>query len=857
MTERRKRRREKIAKILFGAVIVYECFATQMLVYAKNLEPTGKTIRVGINGIEGFLAYDEEGNVAGYEQDYLRTVSTITGWNFQYVDIDHYYDGLEKLENKEIDLIGHCQITQEQMENFDYSSYSYGTEYTTFVTLKNNMAYEFEDFESFKGMTVALAKNDPMTDYFKEYMKENDFSVKTEYYDTSEEALEALDDGKVEAAVISLMMCGDKYKILARFSPTPFYFMTWKGNEELLTELNAAMQNIKNTYPSLENDLLEIYYPVYNYQFFSAEEREFIASQDVLRVGYIQGRSPLSSMNEETGELEGISRAIFDEIEEICGLQFEYVPLDMRGIDNSYIIENDIDFVTGVELNSANRNTDDMLMSNPYFSSRKVFVGKEGLSFSKENSYKIALSTVSMTLPKVIASRYPNFEILEYDTIEECFEAVKSGEADLLLQNQYVVEKWLNCPRYEEMSMIPAEGMEDDLCFAAVLFEEKNVSDEVQLINIINKAISQITQDQMDEIIISETMEHKYEYTFGDFCYRYRWVLGVGTSFLCMLLIGAFYIWKLKEKENAMRRKEEHRVYLQQKRYQLIIDRSDDLIYELSLKEESWISSQRIKEKFGWEVPKTIKDFSTEKIMEALHIHPDDEEIVRQTYERMLKEKSQGEAVLRIKTHTGECLWCKVICMPFLDEQQELASIVGTIEDVDCEIKEKEKLEIQSRTDGLTGLMNKKTFIEETKKYLEEHSSASTGLIFVDLDHFKDVNDTLGHAMGDYAIQKSAQKLQVIFANYDLVSRFGGDEFCIFVKDIPKLTLHDKLGWAVDKLKENFENETDYVQVTASIGAVYCHRNDAEYEELFNLADEAVYEAKRKGRNRYILKEEK
>ncbi len=130
-------------------------------------------------------------------------------------------------------------------------------------------------------------------------------------------------------------------------------------------------------------------------------------------------------------------------------------------------------------------------------------------------------------------------------------------------------------------------------------------------------------------------------------------------------------------------------------------------------------------------------------------------------------------------------------------------------------------------------------------------------MIFVDLDHFKDVNDTLGHAMGDYAIQKAARKLQVIFANYDLVSRFGGDEYCIFVKDIPKETFQEKLARTVSKLEEVFSDENAQVRVTASVGAIYCRREKITYDEMFQLADEAVYEAKRRGRNCYVLKEEK
>lgn len=856
----KSKERRALKKILLCAVICFYSFCDMIQMEAQNsalvLQTAGKTVRVGVNQIEGFMAYDKEGNVTGYEQDYLSAVANVTGWNYEYVKVEDFQDGMEKLKNQEIDLMAPCQMKKEDSEYYDYSAYSFGTEYITLVTGKENDAYEYEDFESFERMKVALVSDDAMSEYL-DYMKENHFSAQLEYCDTPEEALEALDEGKVDAAVTTMMRCGENYKILARFSSYPFYFATWKGNTELLSELDDAMQNLKNTYPNLENDLQETYYPVYSYRFFSAEERAFIASQDVLKVGYVQGRSPLSFQNEKTGEFEGISRAIFDKIQEISGLQFEYVPIDTGIIDFSYLKENEIDLITGVEFNAANRNTGGMVMSNAYLNSQKVFVGKKGAEFSKNQNLKVAVSTGSVTLLKMIKQEYPNFEIVEYETVKECFEAVRKGKTDFLIQNQYVAENWLDRPIYEGLAMISAEGMEDDLCFSVVLFEEESAKDKVRLITIINKALSQISQEEMDNMIVTETMEHRYQYTLLDFCYRYRFAVGISVVFLISAFGAILYILSLKERTNLLQREEERKILLQQKRYQLVMDHSNDMIYELSPKEESWISSSRIREKFGWEIPKKIEDYSVESIMKILHVHPEDEPVVKKAFYHTIEEKQPEEEKLRLQTKEGNYIWCEITCLPFIDEKNQLVSVIGKIEDVDQKVKEKEKLEMESRTDGLTGLLNKKTFVEETSKYIEEHSAVSSGLIFVDLDYFKDVNDTLGHAMGDYAIQKSAQKLQVIFANYDLVSRFGGDEFCIFVKDIPIETFHDKLGWAVDKLAEIYENTTDHVKVTASIGAVYCQKEKITYQALFERADEAVYEAKRKGRNRYILKEEK
>ena len=136
-------------------------------------------------------------------------------------------------------------------------------------------------------------------------------------------------------------------------------------------------------------------------------------------------------------------------------------------------------------------------------------------------------------------------------------------------------------------------------------------------------------------------------------------------------------------------------------------------------------------------------------------------------------------------------------------------------------------------------------------------SSISTGsaLVFIDMDHFKEVNDRFGHSMGDRAIRDIALKLQIIFANCDMVSRFGGDEFLVFVKNIPRDTLLDKLAWAIEKLKETYSNNQDVVNITASIGVAYCMADKISYDKLLEAADNSLYAAKELGRNKYIIRD--
>ena len=368
----------------------------------RAAETTEKEIvRVGLYEMEGFQYYDEYGEPDGYNIDYLKLVASIAGWEYEYVEVDDFQDGCKKLQEKEIDLLAPAIKTDEREEIFSYSKLPFGTEYTVLVTNADNEKLFYEDYEGFEGMDVAVVKDYPLTEYFMEYMDEYEFSSNLIYYDSVKEARDALEKGEVEALVTSIMDMKEEQKLLARFSPQSFYYLTWKDNRELLGTLNEAMKRIQNTYPTLLDELLESYYPIYSAQFYSREEQEYIKKKQTVRVAYVDDRVPLSFQNED-GELSGISRAIFDKISELSGLEFEYIVLPSGSITYDYLLEQMIELITGVEYNSANINAKGILLSTSYLSAQKVMVSRKDFVFDPEGSYRIAVISGSQTLHMVL-----------------------------------------------------------------------------------------------------------------------------------------------------------------------------------------------------------------------------------------------------------------------------------------------------------------------------------------------------------------------------------------------------------------------------------------------------------------------
>ncbi len=273
---------------------------------------------------------------------------------------------------------------------------------------------------------------------------------------------------------------------------------------------------------------------------FTPAEEKYISEHKVLRIGYVQDRIPVS-FSDENGELAGISRYIFDHVSELCGLKFEYVPLPAGDVTYDYLLGERLDLVSSVEYNKENQTARGILISNPYLSSRKVVVARSGLDFKYDANLSIAISTGSQTLRKVLGAMYPNFTLVDYPTISDCFDAVNTGAADLMIQNQYVVEYWITKPIYEKLNVIPVLGLDDELCFSAVVaLDERGGTppeDGRILIDILNKAIASMTEDEVGSCTIRGIMENQYRYTLSDTLYRYRYAVSAGAAALLVIIL--------------------------------------------------------------------------------------------------------------------------------------------------------------------------------------------------------------------------------------------------------------------------------------------------------------------------------
>lgn len=166
-------------------------------------------------------------------------------------------------------------------------------------------------------------------------------------------------------------------------------------------------------------------------------------------------------------------------------------------------------------------------------------------------------------------------------------------------------------------------------------------------------------------------------------------------------------------------------------------------------------------------------------------------------------------------------------------------------------LKEQEELKVKAEIDEMTKLLNKATAEKMAKQILEEYPDENHAILMIDIDNFKNVNDSLGHDVGDHVISVVAGIISMQFGGSDIVGRIGGDEFMVFMKDVKdREDARRKAQNIVDALCKK-ENLSIPDCVSVSIGMAFSDESGIEYEPLFKKADEALYVSKEKGKSCY------
>jgi diguanylate cyclase (GGDEF)-like protein/PAS domain S-box-containing protein len=234
---------------------------------------------------------------------------------------------------------------------------------------------------------------------------------------------------------------------------------------------------------------------------------------------------------------------------------------------------------------------------------------------------------------------------------------------------------------------------------------------------------------------------------------------------------------------------------------------------------------------------------------------PDDEARLAAAMARTVEKNAQGASLeFRLRTGDGAYRWVENRYTTVRDKHGRLVEIEGMIIDITERKAAEEKMALLARTDGLTGLANRATFIDRLRQAyaVANRGGGPFGILYLDLDHFKAINDTLGHPTGDALLCAVAERLKGCTRENDVVARLGGDEFAVLQMDMHEIASAGALAATIQNaLTRPYLIDGNDLHVTVSIGISPYVAGGAGPDTMLAQADLALYRSKDEGRNRY------
>lgn len=531
------------------------------------------------------------------------------------------------------------------------------------------------------------------------------------------------------------------------------------------------------------------------------EEKDYIAKEDVIKAVSLYGAAPIQYADSK-GEVRGISKRVLDQVSDMTGLIFEYKLYDT--LDEA--LNSDSDIVFGIPPNYAPSH---MVLSQPYLKSETILYINSSLNINNLED-KIYAAVRGSDLPEGVNEE----NSIYFDTREESLDAVESGQADYGYGNAYSVAFYTLQNTYNNITTIPIgkEPREYSIGF---------IKDNEVLFSIIDKSLNSIDETQMQTLILDVTSHIERKITFPMIIDTYgREVFSIIFLAMVTLMLGFIVNVRIKNK-----------LKIQNKRYEILSQISNEYLYEYYVRTNHLELAKKSMQLFGHE-----DNFNKAKIMlkDALVNNELDEEIPR----------------IELPLFNGEVGIFKAVNSRLYDDKGRIYSIIGKLIDITEEVAEKQELITRSERDGLTGLYNAITTKELINKNIKNwDKNKIEALIVIDCDKLKDINDRYGHLQGDKILMNIGKGLRNTFRQTDIIGRIGGDEFCVYMTDIPSIEFIiskcEKLSTFVEDLNHDFHT-------TVSIGVALLN-DDTSYEDLFKKADDALYEAKKNGRAQVVI----
>ena len=514
--------------LVIWIILTVPCRAAE----TDNDEKQSQIIRVG--SFEDTFDYvDKNGVSRGYGYELMQALAGYTGWKFEYVKCD-WSDCFDKLENGEIDIMGDISYTDERAQRMLFSDEAMGEEkYILYADLAD-MDIGMSDFKSLDGKRIGVLMGTEPEIMLTQWENKNGIHTEHVNVNNNDDVEKKLANQEIDCFVSLEESIWSEQGIssITTMGKSGIYFAINKERSDIKTELDYAMRQLDQESPFFKADLYKKYFTLDYRQILTGEEKSWLEEHGDIRIGFLNNDPAIFSRDEATEKLTGMLAEYTSYAKDCLGnraLKFymqEYDSYDemTQALQNCEI---DVVFYAGRNPDFAEKNG--YALTNTAWTYSLMAVTDEG-KFDENRVYTVAVPKEKDALKQHIAFGYPQWKLVDYDSLEDAADMVMNEKADCFLIGTSQALRYDNNRDFKSVPL--TKTME--ACFAVR-------GGEGTLLSILNKTLKAMPSDMLTSALaIYDSTEDKV--TFGDFVKDNMFAFFVAIGFFSLSIISIIFV---------------------------------------------------------------------------------------------------------------------------------------------------------------------------------------------------------------------------------------------------------------------------------------------------------------------------
>ena len=544
----------------------------------------------------------------------------------------------------------------------------------------------------------------------------------------------------------------------------------------------------------------------------------------MINVGYLEEYAPFQ--RELDGEFIGLSAEVCARIAEYSGIKLNYKPyrnyselvaaMEDGEIDMAAGIESTADYDGQLRLSKGYIDYTQVLVMNVLSSVENMEQGTGAFIENNNMDYYEGLGKISFQ-----------------NSIEDTLHAVDGNKADYTIMNYYSANYYIQKNGYSNVNVVAMNRTGE--MYLGFSNEVDN-----RLIAICNKCLYALSDGDVEMMMLISIDTGAEKLTLRRFIEIYSVQCIIALSLLFIFILVMILI-VFRERAKSSRKHE-----LDAARYRILAELTDEYVFEYNKKNNELNFDRKFVEAFLFDRKVSLDSYDKENAALTQFIA---------NFEKLKdnEDLNMSEAQYRYKDK-GD-IWYRMIVSRIYNDKKQLIQIIGKFVNIQKEVEQRKKILDKAEKDTLTGIFNREGFNSVIRRVQGSSSEDGRYLIaMLDLDNFKSVNDTLGHNGGDKALQLLAKNLQELFGDIGVVSRFGGDEFNIYIPNVKYVqAIEKRLAELVRVMNQTLSVDGRDKLLSISLGAVIVP-NTVNEADAMSKADAVLYEVKKNGKNNFICK---